>query len=80
MVIEYDWLRWRMGQTIKLEMKKMGSSKLFDYWQIAVSPEFRRMRYGFKCMDTVKQSIILSAAFLNRTTKVIHLITSAFPI
>ncbi|WP_318617996.1 glycoside hydrolase family 13 protein [Sporosarcina sp. YIM B06819] len=46
----YQWVDGEWANQ-KLEMKKMGSTKLFDYWQIAVSPEFRRMRYGFKCMD-----------------------------
>jgi len=46
----YDWKndQW---VTHTLEMKKTGSTKLYDYWFIAVLPEFRRMRYGFKCMD-----------------------------
>ena len=48
-----DPYNWKSGQWITktLEMKKTGSTKLHDYWFIAVSPEFRRMRYGFKCMN-----------------------------
>lgn len=47
---QYDWVD---GEWVNhtLEMKKTGCSNLFDYWQIAVSPEFRRMRYSFKCID-----------------------------
>jgi cyclomaltodextrinase len=44
---------WHSDQwvTKTLIMKKTGSTELHDYWFIAVSPEFRRMRYGFKCMN-----------------------------
>ena len=47
----YDW---EIGKWMKksLEMRKSGSTKLLDYWFIDVSPEFRRMRYGFKCVNT----------------------------
>lgn len=30
------------------EMKHSGNDGLFDYWFVEVSPEFRRMRYGFE--------------------------------
>ncbi|MFJ7936094.1 glycoside hydrolase family 13 protein [Sporosarcina sp. NPDC096371] len=48
-----DPYHWNEGKwvTKTLKMQKTGSTNLFDYWFIAVSPEFRRMRYGFKCMD-----------------------------
>ena len=48
-----DPYNWKSGQWITqtLEMKKTGSTELYDYWFIAVTPEFRRMRYGFKCMN-----------------------------
>ena len=47
----YNWKneKW-MAKS--LEMWKTGSTKLHDYWFIAVSPEFRRMRYGFKCVNS----------------------------
>ncbi|MGY0691425.1 alpha-glycosidase [Virgibacillus sp. FSP13] len=35
-------------------MEKSGSTKMHDYWRIAVKPEFRRMRYGFRCSDSDK--------------------------
>ena len=44
----YDWKndQW---QTKKRKMAKSGSSDLYDFWFIAIKPEFRRMRYGFRC-------------------------------
>ncbi len=62
---QYDWVdgEW---VTHKLEMIKTGCSKLFDYWQIAVSPEFRRMRYGFKCMDDSETIYYTERGFFDR--------------
>ncbi|WP_100010024.1 glycoside hydrolase family 13 protein [Lentibacillus sediminis] len=44
----YDWEdgKWQNGER---EMMKSGSTALYDYWSIAVEPEFNRMRYAFKC-------------------------------
>ena len=46
----YDWEndKW---QTKTLEMAKSGSTDLHDYWFAAVKPEFRRLRYAFRCSD-----------------------------
>jgi glycosidase len=46
----YDWEndKW---QTKTLEMVKSGSTDLHDYWFAAVKPEFRRLRYAFRCSD-----------------------------
>lgn len=47
----YDWKdgKW---QTKELEMSKSGSTSLHDFWFVAVKPEFRRMRYAFRCSDS----------------------------
>lgn len=46
----YDWEdgSW---QTLTKPMTKSGSTSLYDYWTIAVEPEFHRMRYGFELSD-----------------------------
>lgn len=46
----YNWheKKWT-DQT--LPMEKSGSTDLFDFWFVAIEPEFRRMRYGFQCSD-----------------------------
>ncbi|GGA66577.1 glycoside hydrolase family 13 protein [Ornithinibacillus halotolerans] len=49
----YDWVdeKW---QTENKLMTKSGSTSLYDYWTIAVNPEFHRMRYAFECSDSVQ--------------------------
>src|SRR5699024_5052208 len=44
----YDWLEDKWA-TKSLKMEKTGSTESYDYWFAAISPEFRRMRYGFYC-------------------------------
>ncbi|WP_316571119.1 glycoside hydrolase family 13 protein [Neobacillus sp. YIM B06451] len=39
---------WQYAET---KMKKTGTDSLFDYWSAAVSPPYRRLRYGFKISD-----------------------------
>ncbi|MCU9612466.1 alpha-glycosidase [Caldibacillus lycopersici] len=49
-----DPYNWKDGswQVRKKSMAKKGSDSLFDYWFTEVSPEFRRMRYGFELSDS----------------------------
>ncbi|WP_217586516.1 glycoside hydrolase family 13 protein [Lentibacillus saliphilus] len=49
----YDWDE---GQWVfqTLPMEKVGSTLLHDFWKAAVTPNFRRMRYGFACTDEVE--------------------------
>ncbi|ASK62658.1 alpha-glycosidase [Virgibacillus phasianinus] len=58
----YNWSdgRW-VNQT--LAMKKSGSSDFHDFWFIAVKPEFRRMRYGFRCSDANETTIYTERGF-----------------
>ncbi len=48
-LIHGDPYVWEDGEWIsfKKPMKKTGSDDLYDYWLAEVSPEFRRLRYGF---------------------------------
>lgn len=39
---------WQFAET---EMRKTGSDSLFDYWSAAITPPYRRLRYGFKISD-----------------------------
>lgn len=47
----YFWLnnKWQSNSAL---MQKSGSTKYHDYWFIEISPEFQRLRYGFKCSDS----------------------------
>lgn len=49
----YEWQdeKW---VTKRLKMKKTGSTKFYDYWFAAVSPEFKRLRYGFYCENSAE--------------------------
>ena len=38
---------WVQGQASPTPMEKLYSDALYDHWSIAVSPKFKRMRYGF---------------------------------
>ncbi len=42
----YDW-EGKQWQPTTTAMKKSGSDQLFDYWLVAVTPPFKRLRYGF---------------------------------
>lgn len=46
----YEWEndQW-VTQTIP--MTKTGTGTLYDYWSVKVTPKFRRLRYGFKCVN-----------------------------
>lgn len=37
-------------------MNRTGSDETFDYWQINITPPFRRIRYGFKLTDSANES------------------------
>lgn len=58
----YDWVdgNW---QTITKPMIKSGSTSLYDYWVIAVKPEFHRMRYGYKCSDSKETLYYMEGGF-----------------
>lgn len=60
----YDWEKERW-MTKTIDMKKSGSTELYDYWFIAVSPEFRRMRYGFKCVNESETLYYTERGFYN---------------
>ncbi|MFX3624921.1 MAG: alpha-glycosidase [Ectobacillus sp.] len=49
-LIHGDPYMWEDGawQYEKTEMKKTATTELFDYWFIAIKPDFRRFRYGFE--------------------------------
>jgi cyclomaltodextrinase / maltogenic alpha-amylase / neopullulanase len=49
-LIHGDPYVWEKDQWIsdKSPMTKTGSDELYDYWLAEVTPEFRRLRYGFE--------------------------------
>ncbi|SFL42587.1 Glycosidase [Gracilibacillus orientalis] len=42
------------------QMIKTGSTHLTDYWKISIKPTYRRLRYGFQCMDNQKEKVIVT--------------------
>ncbi|MTH53293.1 alpha-glycosidase [Bacillus mangrovi] len=58
----YDWEegKW-LAQSIP--MKKSGSDSLFDYYMAAVSPSFRRLRYGFELISEKETLIYAEKGF-----------------
>lgn len=58
----YDWEndKWQMKTA---EMVKSGTTAMHDYWFIAVTPEFRRMRYGFRCSDASETTFFTEQGF-----------------
>ncbi|MFD1017812.1 alpha-glycosidase [Thalassobacillus hwangdonensis] len=46
----YDWSdgEWQFHT---IDMKRSGSTSLYDYWMAEVKPPFRRLRYGFEVSD-----------------------------
>ncbi|TFE30599.1 alpha-glycosidase [Cohnella luojiensis] len=43
-----DKYNWHVVGSQSSEMKVFAKDNLFDYWQAAVKPTFRRLKYGFK--------------------------------
>src|SRR5690625_4894964 len=62
---------WEDGQWVTKEtmMKKSGTSLLYDYWTITVSPEFRRLRYGFRCRNGEKTIYYTERGFFDTAPK-----------
>ncbi|ASN04662.1 glycoside hydrolase family 13 protein [Virgibacillus necropolis] len=46
-----------------LTMEKSGSTALHDFWFVAVTPEFHRMRYGFRCSDASETLLYTERGF-----------------
>ncbi|MGP4038427.1 glycoside hydrolase family 13 protein [Gracilibacillus sp. D59] len=42
------------------KMIKSGTTKRIDYWKVSVKPDYRRLRYGFRCTDTHKNEVIVT--------------------
>lgn len=53
-----DKYAWKQTKTT-VPMKIMSSDALFDYWETAVVPPYRRLRYAFQLIDG-SESILLS--------------------
>ncbi|QGH35807.1 alpha-glycosidase [Gracilibacillus salitolerans] len=49
------------------KMIKSGTTTRVDYWKISVKPEFRRLRYGFRCTDTNKNEIFFTERGFNNS-------------
>ncbi|CAG9623433.1 alpha-glycosidase [Sutcliffiella rhizosphaerae] len=53
----------------KKEMSKTGSDQLYDYWLAEVSPEFRRLRYGFLLASGEEKLVYNEKGFFDEEPK-----------
>ncbi|WP_130859601.1 glycoside hydrolase family 13 protein [Gracilibacillus phocaeensis] len=44
----------------KMSMEKSGTTSSTDYWKISVTPDYRRLRYGFQCTDQQNKDTIVT--------------------
>jgi len=58
----YNWEE-KKWQTAVTPMKKSGSDQLFDYWFAAVTPPFKRLRYGFILNDGTETTCFTEKGF-----------------
>jgi cyclomaltodextrinase / maltogenic alpha-amylase / neopullulanase len=58
----YNWEdgAWRINKT---EMKRSGSTELFDYWFVEIKPPFRRLRYGFEISSLAETVVYTERGF-----------------
>lgn len=54
-----DKYSWPVVGHQSIEMKVFAQDQLFDYWQAAVKPTFRRLKYGFK-LQSAEQTLWLN--------------------
>jgi cyclomaltodextrinase / maltogenic alpha-amylase / neopullulanase len=66
-----DPYEWENGewQTQTASMSKSGSDKLFDYWFIAITPPYRRLRYGFELKSKDEQLVYTEKGFYKEAPK-----------
>src|SRR5690625_1502328 len=57
---DFDGKQWRFN---KLQMEKTGSTNRKDYWQVSIKPEFRRLRYGFRCSNQRESVVVTEKGF-----------------
>ncbi|WP_117170164.1 alpha-glycosidase [Paraliobacillus sediminis] len=55
----YDFPKDKWKYTTK-QLIKTGESKLKDYWKLTIPPKYRRLRYGFRCIDQDNQEVIVT--------------------
>ncbi|MCH1626144.1 alpha-glycosidase [Fredinandcohnia quinoae] len=58
----YDFVNGKW-MYLKSEMKMSGFDELFDYWFIEVTPEFKRLRYGFEISDGLETTYYTEKGF-----------------
>ena len=64
----YDWHDGQWSN-VTMTMEKTGSTELYDFWFVAVSPAFRRMRYGFQLTDRQETLIFTERGFFTEAPK-----------
>ncbi len=58
----YNWSN-KEWQTTRTPLVKSGSDQLFDYWFVAVTPPFKRLRYGFVLDDGTEKLVFTEKGF-----------------
>ncbi|WP_445486640.1 alpha-glycosidase [Niallia sp. 03133] len=56
-IVDYKWITFR--QT----MEKAGSDCLFDYWQVSIKTNYKRIRYGFILKDWEQEMTLTEKGF-----------------
>lgn len=60
-----DKYAWEQSMAV-VQMRRLSSDALFDYWETAVHPPFRRLRYAFR-FKKGEQSVLLTDRGIERT-------------
>ena len=53
--------RWKPWE--KTRMLKKGSTDLFDYWEVAIQPQYRRLKYGFEIVSRKDKLVYTEKGF-----------------
>jgi cyclomaltodextrinase / maltogenic alpha-amylase / neopullulanase len=64
----YEWVNGEWQKATQ-PMSKSGSDELFDYWFIAISPPYRRLRYGFELKSKDEQLVYTEKGFYREAPK-----------
>ncbi|MGP7817943.1 alpha-glycosidase [Niallia sp. 01092] len=58
-IVDHQWI------TSLQPLEKIGSDSLFDYWQVAIKAEHKRIRYGFILKNTEQEMTLTEKGFFS---------------